>query len=225
MKRRLLDYSLMTVISFLLVVASARHWIPYGLTETLGFVTGAACVYLVIRQDVWNFPVGIANNIFFLVLFGQARLFGDASLQIVYVALGLQGWYLWLYGGHNRSRLEITHVSIRTVAILSTTLLVSSTALAFILWRVRGSIPVLDSLTTVLSLIAQYMLNKKYFENWYVWIAADLIYIYLYLVRELQLTALLYFAFLLLCILGLRSWRQALDQQTDQSRLLSANSL
>lgn len=215
----------MTVISFLLVVASARHWIPYGLTETLGFVTGAACVYLVIRQDVWNFPVGIANNIFFLVLFGQARLFGDASLQIVYVALGLQGWYLWLYGGHNRSRLEITHVSIRTVAILSTTLLVSSTALAFILWRVRGSIPVLDSLTTVLSLIAQYMLNKKYFENWYVWIAADLIYIYLYLVRELQLTALLYFAFLLLCILGLRSWRQALDQQTDQSRLLSANSL
>jgi nicotinamide mononucleotide transporter len=121
--------------------------------------------------------------------------------------------------------LEITRVSIRTAAILSATLLVSSTGLAFILWRVRGSVPVLDSLTTMLSLIAQYMLNKKYFENWYVWMAADLIYIYLYLVRGLQLTALLYFAFLLLCILGLRSWREAISQHPDQSGLLSADSL
>ena len=225
MKRKLLDYSSITVISFLLVVVSWRHWLPYGLTETLGFVTGAACVYLVVRRDVWNFPVGIANNIFFLVLFGRARLFGDASLQIVYVVLGIQGWYLWLHGGRNRSRLEITHIGARTAVILSVTMVFASTALAFILWKVKGSVPVLDSVTTVLSLIAQYMLNKKYFENWYVWIAADLIYIYLYLVRGLQLTALLYFAFLLLCIWGLRSWRQASHQQTDRSQMLSANSL
>jgi len=225
MKRKLLDYSSITVISFLLVVASARHWIPYGLTETLGFVTGAACVYLVVRQDVWNFPVGIANNIFFLVLFGRARLFGDASLQIIYVILGLQGWYFWLYGGRNRSALEITHVRVRTVALLSATMVLASAALALVLWRLKGSVPVLDSVTTALSLIAQYMLNKKYFENWYVWIAADLIYIYLYFVRGLQLTALLYFGFLLLCILGIRSWRQAIHQRTEASPMLSANSV
>jgi len=224
MKRKLLDYSLITVSSFLLVIASTRRWIPYGLTETLGFVTGAACVYLVVRQDVWNFPIGIANNIFFLVLFGRARLFGDAGLQIIYVGLGLQGWYFWLYGGRNRSRLEITHVTARSAAILSATMVVASAALTLVLWRVKGSVPVLDSVTTVLSLIAQYMLNKKYLENWHVWIAADLIYIYLYLVRGLQLTALLYFAFLLLCILGIRSWRQAANQQT-KSQMLSANSL
>ncbi len=214
MKRKLLDYASIIVISFFLVVASGLHWIPYGLTETLGFVTGAACVYLVVRQDVWNFPIGIANNIFFLVLFGRARLFGDANLQIIYVVLGLQGWYFWLYGGRNRSKLEITHVNARSAAILSATLVLASAALAFVLWRVKGSVPVLDSVTTVLSLIAQYMLNKKYFENWYVWIAADLIYIYLYFVRGLQLTAVLYFAFLVLCILGVRSWRRAVNQQT-----------
>ena len=158
------------------------------------------------------------------MLFGRARLFGDASLQIIYVVLGLQGWYFWLYGGRNRSRLEITHVNARGAAILSATMVVASAALALVLWRVKGSVPVLDSVTTVLSLIAQYMLNKKYFENWYVWIAADLIYIYLYLVRGLQLTALLYGAFLLLCILGIRSWRQAINQET-KSHMRSANSL
>jgi nicotinamide mononucleotide transporter len=104
-------------------------------------------------------------------------------------------------------------------------MVLASAALALILWRVKGSVPVLDSVTTVLSLIAQYMLNKKYFENWHVWIAADLIYIYLYFVRGLQLTALLYFGFLFLCILGIRSWRYAIHQRMGPSQTLSANSL
>src|SRR3712207_5071716 len=66
--------------ALLLCAASWRGWLPYSLTETLGFVTGAACVYLVIRRSVWNFPVGIANNLFFIVLFVEARLYGDAGL-------------------------------------------------------------------------------------------------------------------------------------------------
>jgi nicotinamide mononucleotide transporter len=60
-------------IGLALITASWRRWAPYSLTETLGFVTGAACVYLVVRQNVWNFPLGIANNIFFLILFVNAR--------------------------------------------------------------------------------------------------------------------------------------------------------
>jgi len=76
---------------------------------------------------------------------------------------------------------------------------------------VRGALPVLDALTTVLSLVAQYMLNKKYLENWFVWIAADAIYIYLYLSRHLSLTALLYLVFLFLCLAGVRSWWRTLD--------------
>ncbi len=64
-----LDLWLGFVVGLALITASWRQWAPYSLTETLGFVTGAACVYLVVRQSIWNFPLGIANNIFFLVLY------------------------------------------------------------------------------------------------------------------------------------------------------------
>ena len=192
------------------MLAAWARLIPYELTETLGFVTGAACVYLVIREDVLNFPVGIANDIFFLILFFRVRLFGDSALQLVYVVLGLQGWYLWLYGGHNRTALRITRTPRKTLGLLALTAIIGTAGLAVTLWAVRGALPVLDALTTVLSLVAQYMLNKKYLENWLVWIAADAIYIYLYLSRHLSLTALLYLVFLFLCLAGFRSWWRTL---------------
>ena len=70
--------------------------------ELLGFVTGAVGVRLTVRAHIWNFPIGIANNVFFLVLFWTARLYADASLQIVYLVLGLIGWWEWLHGGERR---------------------------------------------------------------------------------------------------------------------------
>jgi len=73
-----------------LVVAYWQKWIP-SMVETLGFVTGALCVYPIIKQHTLNFPVGIANNLFFLILFSRSRLDGDAGLQIVYVVLAVDG--------------------------------------------------------------------------------------------------------------------------------------
>ena len=75
--------------------------------EIAGFVTGALCVWLVVRRNIWNFPIGLANNIFFWVLFMQAGLYGDAWLQVVYLVLGALGWYWWLHGGANRTALVV----------------------------------------------------------------------------------------------------------------------
>ena len=69
------------------------------LVEILGFVSGALCVWLVARQNVWNWPIGIANNITFLILFWTAGLYADSSLQVVYVGLAVYGWWAWLRGG------------------------------------------------------------------------------------------------------------------------------
>jgi nicotinamide mononucleotide transporter len=79
-----------------------------SVAELLGFVTGAASVWLTVRARISNFPVGIANSAFFLVLFGSARLFADSGLQVVYIALGFAGWWQWLHGGPERSRLTVT---------------------------------------------------------------------------------------------------------------------
>ena len=77
--------------------------------ELLGFVTGgAAAVLLTVRRSVHNFWVGIANSAFFLVLFINARLWADAGLQVIFIALGVAGWWQWLHGGDQRSPLAIT---------------------------------------------------------------------------------------------------------------------
>ena len=75
-------------------------WRTMSWTEVAGFVTGALCVYLVVRQHIANFPIGIANNVFFFVLFVAAGLYADAGLQVVFLALGLcRAGGCWLRGG------------------------------------------------------------------------------------------------------------------------------
>lgn len=200
-----------------LIAAEWLRWLPWSLTETLGFVTGAACVYLVVRQNIWNFPLGIANNLFFLVLFARARLFGDAGLQLVYLALGVQGWYKWLYGGPERSALSLGRAGRRTLLLTGLFVLTGTAALTLVLRAAGGSAPLPDALTTVLSLAAQYLLNRKLLENWLLWIVADIIYIRLYLARGLSLTAVLYLIFLGLCVAGWLSWRRALKSGVERA--------
>ncbi|MDG4552010.1 MAG: nicotinamide riboside transporter PnuC [Candidatus Contendobacter sp.] len=207
------DYLLGGLLGVALILAAWMEWLPYNLTETLGFVTGAACVYLVVRRNVWNFPVGIANNLFFLVLFSQARLYGDAGLQLVYIALGVQGWIWWLRGGKNRAPLRVNHAPPRVLWILAGLVTLGAGGLMLALQLARGAAPLLDALTTALSLAAQYLLNRKSIENWYLWIATDILYIYLYIVRDLHLTALLYAVFLGFCLAGLWQWRRALRRE------------
>jgi len=69
---------------------------PVSWAEPLGFLTGLVTVALAVPQRVETFPVGIANNVFFLVLFWDARLYADAGLQVVFALLSAMGWWAWL---------------------------------------------------------------------------------------------------------------------------------
>jgi nicotinamide mononucleotide transporter len=180
------------------------------LTEWLGFITGAACVWLVVRQNVWNYPIGIANNIFFLVLFTRSRLFGDAGLQVVYMVLALHGWYMWLRGGATHTGVRIERASVRLLSVMALLLIVGTAGLTMALQAAKGASPFFDALTTALSLVAQFLQNTKKLEHWLFWIAADVFYIYLYVTRGLTLTAVLYFVFLCMCIVGLVQWRKSI---------------
>lgn len=213
------------VIGLALIAASWRGLTSYSLTEALGFVTGAACVYLVVRQNVWNFPLGIANNIFFLILFANAGLYGDAGLQVIYIALGFQGWYYWLYGGQNREAAQITHASPPLLIAIGSFVVIGATGLVLALRAAGGAAPVMDAFTTVLSLAAQYLLNRKTVENWLLWIVADIIYVWLYISRDLKLTAVLYFVFLCLCVAGFLNWRRSLKAQAGARRATAADDL
>ena len=148
------------------------------------------------------------------VLFWKARLFADAALQVVYFGFGIWGWWNWLYGGKDRSRLNVARAGRLEIGLLLILLPLLTWGLREVLVRVNGAAPWGDALTTMLSLQAQYLLCRKRLENWFFWMAADLIYIPLYLVRGLPLTALLYAVFLGLCVAGLREWWKSWRQES-----------
>lgn len=201
---------LATIISAALFGLSYFSILPFSLTEVAGFVTGGICVWLVVKENIWNWPVGILNNIFFIVLFLQARLFADTALQVVYIVLGILGWYWWLKGGKNKSKLKVANTPKQTMTWLIAISIISTAVLTYVLIKVNDSAPFLDAVTTVLSLAAQFLLTKKYIQNWYFWITADVLYIYLYFSRGLTLTAILYAVFMTMCIVGLIKWQKSL---------------
>ncbi|MEV1287552.1 nicotinamide riboside transporter PnuC [Micromonospora sp. NPDC049679] len=189
---------------------------PTSWGEVLGFVTGVVNVWLVARQQVWNWPTGIANVLLLMLLFWTAGLYADAGLQLVYVALGLYGWWHWLFGGAERSRLTVSRTSRGEWVGLTVAGMLLTAALWVLLTRVTDStVPLADTLTTALSLLATYGQTRKRVESWWIWITADLIYIPLYAYKGLYLTAGLYVVFLALCVLGLRAWRADLGRVAD----------
>lgn len=181
---------------------------PVSWAELLGFVTGGACVALTVRRSVANFPVGIANSAFFLVLFASSKLWADSGLQVVYIVLGFAGWWQWRYGNTLRTPLVVRSAGRRELLGCLSFVVAGTFGMYLLLRAVHDSAPLLDALTTCVSLAAQWLLNGKRIESWYFWIAADCIYVPLYLSRGLNLTAVVYTLFLALCVAGLRAWRR-----------------
>ncbi|HVX23888.1 MAG TPA: nicotinamide riboside transporter PnuC [Candidatus Saccharimonadales bacterium] len=213
-------WGLSFLLSGLFILASMQHWVSFGLTEVLGFVTGGYCVWLAVVENIWNWPIGILNAVAFTVLFLGSRLYADAGLQIVYIVLGFVGWYWWLKGGEHKSELKVQHIGVLESLALAIVGIVATVGFTRFLASINDVAPFWDGLTTVSSLVAQYMLTRKYLENWYVWIATDVIYIGLYGFKHLALTAVLYVIFLTMCLVGVRDWRKSATKQTTEQAIL-----
>jgi nicotinamide mononucleotide transporter len=176
--------------------------------EAASFVTGALCVWLTVRESIWNFPLGMVNVATFTVVFLRARLFADAGLQIVFFILGAIGWYLWVYGGPQRTPLRITRTPRNRARGVTAAIVIIWGGLWVLLRHTGDAAPVWDSLTTALSLGAQWLLDRKHLENWLLWITVDVIYVPLYLYKELYLTSALYAVFFCMAVIGWLQWRR-----------------
>lgn len=189
---------------------------PMSWAEVLGFVTGLACVWLAARRHILNFPVGIANCALLCLLFWQSRLFADAGLQLVFIALGLQGWWLWARAGA-AGAVPVSRLAGGALAATVAAGLGGLLGLYGLLTWAKGSVPVADACITSFSLVAQWLLNRRKLETWYFWMVVDVVSIPLYAYKGLYLIALLYVVFLGLCVLGWRAWRAELRAQSTAS--------
>ena len=222
-RARALSYALVMVsLTINSLAQSASDWLgdvafqalgaPVSNAEVIGFVAGALCVWLVARQHVLNWPIGIANNLVWIVLFAESGLFADSMLQVVYIALAVFGWWTWSTR-RRTTRLQVGRTTLGQGFALAVIGIAGTVMMTWILDVATSStVPFWDAVTTVLSLLATWGQAYKKLSSWWLWIAADLIYIPLYLHKDLVLTAILYVGFLALCLRGLWLWRADLHQ-------------
>jgi len=131
-------------------------------------------VLLAIRQIPWCWPIGIGNASLFLVAYADARIYGAAGLQAVYVVVSLYGWYQWLHGGAGHGRLEVSRTPAAWAVGLAVAGVAASLALGLVLkHRTDDALPFADAVVTAFSLVAQWMATRKWLENWLLWIVLN----------------------------------------------------
>ncbi|MDN3442845.1 nicotinamide riboside transporter PnuC [Microbacterium sp. APC 3901] len=193
------------------------EWLQAEWPQVLGFVTGAICVWLAGRRNVWNYPIGIANNVVLFIVFIGAGLYATSVLQVVYLLMGLHGWWRWTRGAE-QSRTYVVNTPRRAWPWLALAAVAGTAVMVWVLMSFTDSqVAIADAATTAASLVAQYMLNRKWIENWFVWILVDIAFVGLSIAAGLWVIAALYALFIALCVIGYRSWRQAaaVDRETS----------
>lgn len=185
------------------------YFTPIELAATL---FGLASVILTVRQNIWCWPAGLVMVTLYLFIFYDARLYSDAGLQFIYIFVQFYGWYHWARGGPKNADLPVSKLAAPRLGSWVAVALVGTLGLGLVMSTYTDAeLAYWDASTTIMSLIATWLMARKVLASWYFWIAVDVLAIGIYTVKELYLTAGLYAVFLGLAITGYFAWRRSLN--------------
>lgn len=183
--------------------------------ELTAAIFGFICVYLTTRQNIYCWPAGLIQVSLYIIVFYEAKLYSDVILHIIYVILQIYGWYYWLHGDHHHQAV-VTRLSLTLLIIWVVIGLIAAAIWGTIMYTYTdAALPYPDAFIITISLIGQWLMAKKKIENWYFWIAVDVVAVAVYAVKELYVTSVLYFTFLIICLYGLREWHSSFLKLKD----------
>jgi nicotinamide mononucleotide transporter len=179
--------------------------------EWIAAALGLANIAPLVRRSVWNYPFGMAMVALYAVVFFEARLYGEAGLQVFFFAAQAWGWVLWVRAARNGSGGD-SQVPVRWLSNLSRLVWLTATAalalnLGWVMHRfTNASLPYADAAIAGASIAAQILLGFRRIENWVLWIAIDVASVAVYVTKGLWPTAGLYVVFLGMSVVGLYEW-------------------
>jgi len=180
------------------------HWLDIVTT-----VLGLAYILLEYRASVWMWGVGFLMQALGIVLYYEKGLYADCGMEFYYLSMTVYGWWRWIRGSATKQALPITHFPKRLVLPW---IVLMATAWAVIYWLLvtytNSNVPLADSFTTALSIVGIWALAHKYLEQWFVWIAVDVVTSVLYFYKDIPFKASLYALYVVIAIFGYRKWRQ-----------------
>lgn len=195
-------------------------WLSNNWIEIFGAITGIIYVFLEIRQNIWLWPVGIITSAVYIIVFFTSKFYADMGLQGYYLVISCVGWVWWIRGSGRRAqgggqekteRLSVTRLKMKTGVILAIIFVMLYFLMWFVLSRLTDSpVPEWDSFITSLSIIATWMLARKIYEHWFLWIVVNSVALIIFIIRGLYPTAVLYLVYFIMSFAGLKAWRRSL---------------
>ena len=188
--------------------------------ELIAVVLALAMVVLNIRVNPLAWPLAIASSLLYFLLFWKSRLYGEASLQIFFVAVAGWGWWQWLRGTDTAgSPLVVRPLGMRGRAVAALALALAWPAVALFLDRFTDTdVPWWDAFPTAASVIGQWLLGRKYVENWPTWLAVNVVAATLFAYKGLWLTTALYAVFVAMSVVGWFAWQRLATARAGLAR-------
>ena len=194
-------------------------WLSDNYIEIAGAIAGIVYVFLEIRQHIWLWPVGIITSAIYAGVFFTGKLYADMSLQVYYLVISFLGWYWWVIGTGHRAHgaeeekvkkgmaLQVTRLKLRTGMVLAIVFIFLYAIMWYILSHFTDSpVPEWDSFLTSLSVVGTWMLARKIYEHWFLWIIVNAGSIVLFIIKGLYPTIILYIVYLVMSFIGLKEW-------------------
>lgn len=180
--------------------------------ELLSFLLSVVAITFTILEKHWAWLFTIISSALYAAVFIHAKLYGDSALQGMFILIAIFGWYQWLFGGKQHHPVQIAELTFKGRMRSISFWLIAYLVMAELLWRFTDTdVPRVDGALTAGSILGQYLVSKKKIENWIVWIVVDTAYVALYVYKGLMLTAFLYAIFVVLAIIGLKTWRKQMN--------------
>lgn len=181
--------------------------------ELIAVITGLLCVYLAARNNIWNWPFAIVSVGIYIFIFFDKHLYADMGLQFYFMAMNIYGWYNWSKRPPGEDKTPVLLIKKSEVVYSVICIAIFTFILGSLLKYTPASYPYLDSFCAACSLVAQLLLARKVLENWLIWVFVDVIYVGIYLFKDLDMTAVMYAIYVVIAAMGYFDWRKVYRKQ------------
>ena len=184
-----------------------KHWLDIVTT-----VLGLAYILFEYRASVWMWFVGFLMQSLGIVLYYQKGLYADCGMEFYYLSMTVYGYWRWVHGSSEKKELKIRHFPRKLLLPwIGVILAVWGVIYWLLITFTNSNVPIADSFTTALSIVGIWALAHKYLEQWFIWIAVDVVTCALYFYKEIPFKASLYALYVIIAIFGYFKWRKMIQ--------------
>jgi nicotinamide mononucleotide transporter len=184
--------------------------------EWFGVLTGTLCVWLAAKNVIYNWPIAIISVTIYIFIFFESKLYADMGLQFYFMAMNIYGWIYWSKNTQSAASRPVSVIKGREVVLSILGVIIATSIIGLILKRnTDASFPFIDSFCTACSVVAQVFLARKVLQNWLIWIFVDVIYVGVYISKDLYATAIMYALYIYIAAMGYLEWRKTYREQAN----------